>query len=377
MASALRFRQWKTPRQSGERARLKIVHGPDSGSLYVLTGDQVTLGRGEENDVVFADLRASRKHAELKKLANGRWHLRDLGSQNGVVWNGKVTREADLKSGDIVTVGETAFEFIPGEAGTQVLHSGPRAMSADLLHGRAESIAHPPAPLSSIQPLSNVSAHAAFGTGVPAFPGAAPDLGGLHGIAGMGASTGQAGGGSEKRKKILYGAVVAMALWLFLGDSEEQAKPGAKDAKQAAADKKKEKDKKKEPMRDLAQYLPPMPNNAPMAAAETFFKEGFREFREKNYLRARVQFETALQINPAHSLATAYLKQCDRAIEDDVKAHLEHGRRDLDAGKLKSARAHFEAVMRLLSRDADNPDLTEAKDQLKQVDERMKGAFSS
>src|SRR6187401_1423631 len=82
MGNALRFRQWKTPRQTGERARLKIVHGPDSGCLFVVTGDLITLGRGEENDVVFADLRASRKHAELKKLANGRWHLRDLGSQN-------------------------------------------------------------------------------------------------------------------------------------------------------------------------------------------------------------------------------------------------------------------------------------------------------
>jgi pSer/pThr/pTyr-binding forkhead associated (FHA) protein len=333
------------------------------------------MGRGDENDVVFADLRASRKHAELKKLANGRWHLRDLGSQNGVVWNGKVTREADLKSGDIVTVGETAFEFVPEEAGTQMMQSGPRALTADLLHGRAQSPAHPPAPLASIQPLAQLSPGAGLGASFPAIPGANSDFGGLQGIAGMGASTGSAGGGSEKRKKILYGIVGLMAVWLFLDDSETE-KAAPKNPKQASADKKGE-GAKKEPLRDLAQYLPPMANTSPLGAAETFFKEGFREFREKNYLRARVQFETALQINPAHSLSNAYLKQCDRAIDDDVKAHLSRGLREAESGKLKSARAHFEAVQRLLSRDTSHSAYKEATIKLKEIDERLKGAFSS
>jgi hypothetical protein len=376
MPSALRFRQWKTPRQSGERARLKVVHGPDSGCLFVLTGDQITMGRGDENDVVFADLRASRKHAELKKLANGRWHLRDLGSQNGVVWNGKVTREADLRSGDIVTVGETAFEFVSEESGTQAMHAGPRALNADLLHGRPQALAHPPAPLASIQPLAHLTSGGGIGAGFPAIPGTNSDFGGLHGIAGMGASNGGSGGGSETRKKVLYGIVGVMAIWLFLDDSENQ-KPESKDPKQVSADKTKESGAKKEPMRDLAQYLPPMPNTSPLAAAETFFKEGFREFREKNYLRARVQFETALQINPAHSLSNAYVKQCDRAIDDDVKAHLSRGLREAESGKLKSARAHFEAVQRLLSRDTAHPSYQEATVKLKEIDERLKGAYSS
>lgn len=371
MANALRFRQWKTPRQSGERARLKIVHGPDSGSLFVVTGDVITLGRGDENDVVFADLRASRKHAELRKLANGRWHLRDLGSQNGVVWNGKVTREADLRTGDVVTVGETAFEFIPEEAGTKMLHSEAKALSPDLVRGRA------PAPLTSIQSPARVSAAAAAlpaptalaGLGMPGSP---QDMAGLQGIAGMGAATGTAGGGEEKRKKILMAVVVLMAAWLFLDDSDTK-KPKT-DPKKTAAETDK---KKKEERRDLAQYLPPMPDKGPNTAAETFFKEGFREFREKNYLRARVQFETALQINPAHSSAASYLKQCDSSIDREVKSHMDRGRRDLDSGKLRSARAHFEAVLRLLVRDPDSPEVTEAKEQLKQVDDRMKGAFES
>ena len=104
MPNALRFRNWKTPKQAGERVRLKVVHGPDSGSLFVVTAAKFSIGRGEENDLVISDLRASRRHAELTRQPSGTWHVSDLGSQNGVVWNGKITREADLRAGDILTV---------------------------------------------------------------------------------------------------------------------------------------------------------------------------------------------------------------------------------------------------------------------------------
>jgi hypothetical protein len=356
MGKAQRFQQWKTPRQAGERARLKIVHGPDSGSLFVLTADKATLGRGDENDIVFADLRASRRHAEISRHPSGVWKLRDLGSQNGVVHNGKVTRETDLRGGDVVTVGETAFEFVPEEAATQVLHSGPKALSPDLLLGRPSLPAARPAQASAPAP-----AHV---------PRAPADLSGLQGIAGLGAATGSAGGGSEKRKKVLMAIVVVMGAVLFLDDSDKKPAPSA-DRNPAS------KKEKKEPLRDLAQYLPALPGNAPQASSETFFKEGFREFREKNYLRARVQFENALQINPGHSLAANYLKQCDTAIETEVNSHINRGRRDADAGKLKSARAHFEAVLRLLARDPEDPNFLEAKDQLKDVELRMRGGAES
>jgi hypothetical protein len=37
-------------------------------------------------------------------------------------------------------------------------------------------------------------------------------------------------------------------------------------------------------------------------AAEKFFREGFREFREKNYYRARANFESALRSTPSTSV---------------------------------------------------------------------------
>ncbi len=348
MPKALRFRQWKTPKQAGERARLKVVHGPDSGSLYVVTSERFTIGRGDENDVVFADLRASRRHAELTRLPTGRWQLRDLGSQNGFVCNGTVTREAELKAGDIVTVGETAFEFVPEESGTQLLFSPPKALAPELLAGRyaAPAVVSTPAP--------------AFTVTRPAAPSAA----GMEGVAGFGAAVGGASGGEGKRKKIIIAAVVLMGIWTYL--DETGTAPSPERAKRLA-EKKAALEKKTQTERDLASYLPPVPATGPMASAETFFQEGFREFRERNFLRSRLQFETALQINPGHSSARNYLAQADRAIEEEVLAHLHRGRRDFDSGKLRGAKGHFEAVLRLLQRDPESPPYREAREQLKDV----------
>lgn len=365
MANALRFRQWKTPKQTGERARLKIVHGPDLGSIFVVTGEKFSIGRGDENDVIFADLRASRRHAEVTRLASGHWKVKDLGSQNGVVWNGTTTREADLSAGDILTVGETAFEFVTAESGDKFLHTPTKKIPPVYLMGA-------PAAKTSIAVSAPRPPAAAMA------PASISGIQGLSGIAGIGASLGnQASGGSdssEKRKKIIIGIVVLMGVWTYIDETTPQTKP--KTAATAKAEQKKKEIEAAE--RDLASYLPPMTAGSSFSSAETFFREGFREFREKNFLRARIQFETAIQINPAHALSRSYLQQADQAIEAEVESHIDRGRRDLDAGKLRSARAHFEAVQRLLARDPQNPSFIEAKDQLRAVMIRSrKGVGSS
>jgi len=170
---------------------------------------------------------------------------------------------------------------------------------------------------------------------------------------------GGSGGGLFKNPKILLiaGAGVA-ALLLMPGEDRQPKKPQAKNDGQES--------------RDLASYLP---TGQPAAAkqAELFFRSGFREYRTGNYLRARTHFETGLQMAPGHRLATLYMQNCDRAIEDQVKEHLGTGKRSFSGGKLKESRGHFEAVLRLLYRDQSNPAYIEAKEQLDKVEKQLKG----
>ena len=81
-----------------------------------ITRAPVTIGRQATNDVVLSDPNVSRRHAELRR-DGGRWVLVDLGSTNGSLVNGKLTREHELQDGDRLAFGSSALIFRAGSDG--------------------------------------------------------------------------------------------------------------------------------------------------------------------------------------------------------------------------------------------------------------------
>ncbi|MFD7261907.1 FHA domain-containing protein [Streptomyces sp. NPDC059874] len=70
----------------------------------------VRIGRAPDSDLVIDDLVVSRRHAELRSLADGSYEIADLGSHNGTYLNGaRIDGTARLTEGDIVGIGHTAF----------------------------------------------------------------------------------------------------------------------------------------------------------------------------------------------------------------------------------------------------------------------------
>jgi predicted component of type VI protein secretion system len=68
---------------------------------------QWVLGRGSGCDIVLAgDDSVSRRHAEIAVRA-GQCRVRDLGSCNGTLVNGRPVGRARLRRGDVITLGET------------------------------------------------------------------------------------------------------------------------------------------------------------------------------------------------------------------------------------------------------------------------------
>ncbi|MEX0665537.1 MAG: DUF3662 and FHA domain-containing protein, partial [Acidimicrobiia bacterium] len=82
---------------------------PD-GRRYPLGEKPVVMGRMSDCDVVLADPRASRQHAEIQPVGHG-FVLSDLGSMNGTVVNGTPVREHQLSDGDEIRVGSTVLHF--------------------------------------------------------------------------------------------------------------------------------------------------------------------------------------------------------------------------------------------------------------------------
>lgn len=328
---ALRFRTYAVARQQGELARVRVLQGPDQGAVYVITAPRVTLGRGEENDIILSDLKASRTHAELVLSQQG-WVARDLGSANGITHNRHPARVAQLRSGEGFGLGETHFEFLASDQGTQVLTAPPKTLPQLQAEERAFE-----AQRARVQALGNVQFR-----------------------------VGQTKVGSQpKNQNTVYLAVgaAALAAYFYL---QQPSKPGP--SAQVSAQKKTESSAVS--VRDLASYLPTeRVADAPSdRTVEMFFREGLREYRVKNYLRARQQFENVLQIRPNEERARRYLENSKLALEDEVKQQMIAGNKNYKAGKLRFARGNFSAVLRLLARDQSDTRYREAEEILKKVE---------
>ncbi len=105
--------------------RLCVVSNDQKGRIYPL-GTRLTIGRGVNCDIVTADPRASRTHAEIVRRPDGRFTLTDPGSTNGTFVNGQRVGQVELHDGDLIQIGD--FALIAELSGTttvrQEQHTG-------------------------------------------------------------------------------------------------------------------------------------------------------------------------------------------------------------------------------------------------------------
>lgn len=94
--------------------KFRITKGKRVGYEFEVRGSEVRLGRRSDNDLVLDDESASGHHAVFAPDRGGVL-VRDCGSVNGIMVNGKVTKSAPLRAGDRVIVGTTEIEALKEE----------------------------------------------------------------------------------------------------------------------------------------------------------------------------------------------------------------------------------------------------------------------
>ncbi len=94
--------------------------------------DEVRIGRGNENEIVLPDFSVSRRHASIRREAEG-WTVHDLGSTNGIQVNRISVRRALLRPGDKIKVG--IFELVVDEI------AGPSVAAMDKMPTTAAGMA--------------------------------------------------------------------------------------------------------------------------------------------------------------------------------------------------------------------------------------------
>jgi 2-alkenal reductase len=108
---------------------LTVRSGERAGQLVRVLREELVIGRDESCDLVIADANASRRHASLRELPDGRVVLRDLGSANGSYVNGERVDSALLSGGEQLQFGDTVLVAAPEPAAAPAAGSSARSDS--------------------------------------------------------------------------------------------------------------------------------------------------------------------------------------------------------------------------------------------------------
>jgi len=88
----------------------------------LLVHELIILGRAPDCDLVIADRRASRRHAEISQQEVG-FVLRDLDSTNGTLLNGRrLNAPTLLRDGDVIKIASARFIFRDPDATLETTH---------------------------------------------------------------------------------------------------------------------------------------------------------------------------------------------------------------------------------------------------------------
>ena len=97
---------------------LVVRSGATAGQRISLELPLTRLGRHPQSDVSLDDITVSRRHAEIERLAEGGYEIRDVGSLNGTYVNGERVEKGPLRNGDEVQIGKFRMVFLDALGGT-------------------------------------------------------------------------------------------------------------------------------------------------------------------------------------------------------------------------------------------------------------------
>lgn len=372
--AVLRFSRGLPPtKQYGERLRLLVRQGQDQGTCYSLLGDVVFIGR-EECQIVLNDTNISRKHAELSWKGD-HYVLRDLGSANGIVYNGNKTPEMKLNPGDILLMGLTVIEVYP--SGQTRKNDKPMLSSPIKRLTTASEPATAPAQLSTKEAQEAkkkverkrmiifvvtffLLATAYFNDDKISMKENSrvrqvedePD---------PTVKNGKPVDNSQKKIEEVTKAIQdAKAKLVSMQAAKAQLEERAKTAKNLSSEA-------------LSEHLDPRSDKTQRKDSEIFFRNGVRELQNRNYRRAFTAFDTALTVDPTHELAKIYLKSAKMELLSDLWSTQVAGLRAKSSLRYREARMHFENIMRYLENESGNSSMeNEANKELRELYEDAK-----
>lgn len=103
--------QEPTPQEEAPRIATARLVDTVNNRTHLLQASPLNAGRSNDNNIVVADINASRSHARFTRRGTA-WQVEDLGSKNGTQVNGRSIQDpVTLHEGDRITMGLTDYVF--------------------------------------------------------------------------------------------------------------------------------------------------------------------------------------------------------------------------------------------------------------------------
>jgi hypothetical protein len=145
--------------------KIFVLTGPDVGHTFEVQPGAV-FGRAEDCTVRLTDASVSRHHARLEHTAAG-FAIVDLGSRNGVFWDGERVERVTLEEGREFTLGEVVLKFRSGASAKPAAAATAITDEEIVLEGEWDESKAPP-------PAADPAAMTAFTQRAPVQPAPRP-----------------------------------------------------------------------------------------------------------------------------------------------------------------------------------------------------------
>ncbi|HYH99488.1 sigma 54-interacting transcriptional regulator [Hyalangium sp.] len=106
-------------RLAAQQFHLVLLDTERAGTVYPLSGEELRIGKAPENDVVIDHPTVSRNHLVVRRHGD-RFLVQDLDSTNGTFLDGAQVREAYLRPGALLEVGDVRLRFSPHVSPVQI-----------------------------------------------------------------------------------------------------------------------------------------------------------------------------------------------------------------------------------------------------------------
>lgn len=367
--------------KTGLQFKVQIQRGPLAGQSFSFNKAVVEIGRGTDNDLILSnDLRASRKHAEI------RWdghelQIFNISTKSFVAVNGDQVESAKLEPGSVVHIGETEFrvDYQPPVTEQHVPHDLEEPKTKVNFENDAVVVQMPvlqptrpnpvqQSPMSPMHHTPGIMGGAAggypnYGTNLPGSMGRqSPRPKGPRRVA--------SGGNSGRVRFYAIVAVIGIFFyWMMTSTPTKKKELTFRSTEQIEKDI----EMSKEDLKEFEARRERLDNIQYRRAQENYIR-GFRDYKQGNYGRARESFQVVLNLDPDNELAKRYYQLAKLKFDETVKAHMLQGNRYREKKNWRMCAASYFNVMTMVANNQD-PIFKEARQYYNECTLAQSGRF--